>query len=154
MPSEDLLRKLKASNGRAGGQPRSGTNGGMRSGLMTQGIRVKQSGPVLLLAVLALLCFGQLAAGQTIRDLPPPPPAPIPKPKPTPTPKDEDFEVIKTNSNLVIVPVSVIDAQGQPMHGLQVGDFRLEEDSRVQQIVEMGNPDQVPLDIAILFDIS
>ena len=121
---------------------------------MNQGVWGKPCGPALLLAVLALLCFGQLAAGQTIRDLPPPPPAPTPKPKPTTTPKDEDFDVIRTNSNLVIVPVSVIDSQGQPMHGLQVGDFRLEEDGRTQQIVEMGNPDQVPLDIAILFDIS
>ena len=53
-----------------------------------------------------------------------------------------------------MVPVSVVDAQGQALHGLQVGDFRLEEEGRAQQIVEMGNPDQVPLDIAILFDIS
>jgi len=40
------------------------------------------------------------------------------------------------------------------VHGLPVNDFRLEEEGRVQQIVEIGNPDQVPLDIAILFDIS
>lgn len=121
---------------------------------MNQGVWGKQFGPALLFAVLALCCCGSLAAGQTIRDLPPPPPAPKPKPKPTPTPKDEDFDVIKVNSNLVMVPVSVVDAQGQALHGLQVGDFRLEEEGRPQQIVEMGNPDQVPLDIAILFDIS
>lgn len=121
---------------------------------MIQGVGGKQLGPALLLAVLALFCFGSLAAGQTINDLPPPPPAPKPKPKPTPTPRDEDFDVIKTTSNLVMVPVSVVDAQGQALHGLQVGDFRLDEEGRSQQIVEMGNPDQVPLDIAILFDIS
>ena len=121
---------------------------------MMQGIWGKQFGPALLLAVLALFCFGSFAAGQTIRDLPPPPPAPKPKPKPTPPPKDEDFEVIKTNSNLVMVPVSVVDPQGQALHGLQVGDFRLNEEGKTQQIVELGNPDQVPLDIAILFDIS
>lgn len=121
---------------------------------MKQGVWGKQFGPALLLAVLALFSFGSLAAGQTIRDLPPPPPAPKPKPKPTPPPKDEDFEVIKTNSNLVMVPVSVVDAQGQALHGLQVGDFRLDEEGKLQEIVELGNPDQVPLDIAILFDIS
>jgi Ca-activated chloride channel family protein len=130
------------------------TSGGLRSGVMMQGIWGKQFGPALLLAVLALFCFGSLAAGQTIRDLPPPPPAPKPKPKPTPPPKDEDFEVIKTNSNLVMVPVSVVDPQGQALHGLQVGDFRLDEEGKTQQIVELGNPDQVPLDIAILFDVS
>lgn len=121
---------------------------------MKQGVWGKQFGPALLLAVLAFFGCVSFAAGQTIRDLPPPPPAPKPKPKPTPPPKDEDFEVIKTNSNLVMVPVSVVDAQGQALHGLQVGDFRLDEEGKTQQIVELGNPDQVPLDIAILFDIS
>lgn len=122
---------------------------------MTNGIWGKYLGPALLIAVLAL-CFGcgPLAA-QTIRDLPPPPPAPTPKPTPTPgPPKDEDFDVIKVNSNLVMVPVSVVDATGQPIHGLQVNDFHLDEEGRPQQIVEIGNPDQVPLDIALLFDVS
>lgn len=114
----------------------------------------KQFGPALLTVVLALFCWTGPAVGQTIRDLPPPPPPPTPKPTPTPAPKDEDFDVIKVNSNLVMVPVSVVDAQGQPMHGLQVADFRLEEEGKQQQIAEIGNPDQVPLDIAILFDIS
>jgi Ca-activated chloride channel family protein len=122
---------------------------------MKQGDWGKHVGPALLIAVLALcFCCGSVAA-QTIRDMPPPPPAPTPKPTPTPAPpKDEDFDVIKVNSNLVMVPVSVVDATGQPVHGLQVDDFHLEEEGRPQQIVEIGNPDQVPLDIAILFDVS
>jgi Ca-activated chloride channel family protein len=37
---------------------------------------------------------------------------------------------------------------------LQVNDFRLSEEGREQQLVEIGNPDEVPLDIAILFDVS
>jgi len=144
MPPEKLLRK----------QTKASKPGGMRNGLMNHGNRGKQIGPALLFAVLALFCLAWPAAGQTIRDLPPPPPAPTPRPTPTPAPKDEDFEVIKVNSNLVMVPVSVVDAQGQPIHGLQVNDFRIEEEGRAQQIVEIGNPDQVPLDIAILFDVS
>jgi Ca-activated chloride channel family protein len=116
--------------------------------------RGKQFGPALLLAVLVLFCCHTWAAAQTIRDLPPPPAAPTPKPTPTPVPKDEDFEVIRTNSNLIMVPVSVTDAKGEPVHGLQVSDFHLEEEGRAQQITEIGNPDQVPLDIAILFDVS
>jgi VWFA-related protein len=115
----------------------------------------KQLVPALLLAVLVLFCFPWSLAGQTIRDLPPPPPAPTPKPTPTPAPpKDEDFEVIRVSSNLVMVPVSVVNAQGEPVRGLQVSDFRLDEESRTQEIVEIGNPDEVPLDIAILFDVS
>ena len=116
--------------------------------------RGKQIGPALLLAVLVLFCGAGLTAAQTIRDLPPPPPAPTPKPTPTPAPKDEDFEIIRVSSNLVMVPVSVTDAKGEAVHGMQVGDFRLEEEGKTQQITEIGNPDQVPLDIAILFDVS
>jgi len=115
----------------------------------------KQFGPALLLAVLALFCCGWPTAAQTLRDMPPPPPAPTPKPTPTPAPpKDEDFEVIRVSSNLVMVPVSVVDSRGEPFRGLQVNDFRLAEEGREQQLVEIGNPDEVPLDIAILFDVS
>lgn len=53
-----------------------------------------------------------------------------------------------------MVPVSVVNTTGQAVHGLPVTNFRLEEEGRVQEIVEVGNPDQVPLDIALLFDIS
>ena len=115
----------------------------------------KRCGPALLLGVLALFFCAPAAVAQSLKDLPPPPP--VPKPKPTPTPRppaDADFDVIRVNSNLVMVPVSVVDASGQPMHGLQLGDFRIEEQGRPQEIAELGNPDQVPLDIAILFDIS
>lgn len=115
----------------------------------------KQFGPALLFAVLVLFCSTWSAFGQTIRDLPPPPPAPTPKPTPTPAPpKDEDFDVIRVSSNLVMVPVSVVNAKGEPLRGLQVSDFRLDEEGRTQDIVEIGNPDEVPLDIAILFDVS
>jgi Ca-activated chloride channel homolog len=48
----------------------------------------------------------------------------------------------------------VVDAKGEPVKGLQVTDFRLAEEGREQKLVEIGNPDEVPLDIAILFDIS
>ncbi len=44
--------------------------------------------------------------------------------------------------------------QGQPVLGLPITDFRLEEQGREQQITDLGNPDQVPLDIVLLFDIS
>ena len=115
----------------------------------------KQLGTALLLAVLSLFCCSVSSAGQTIRDLPPPPPLPTPKPTPTPAPpKDDDFEVIRVSSNLVMVPVSVVDAKGEPLRGLLVNDFRLTEEGRDQKLVEIGNPDEVPLDIAILFDVS
>lgn len=118
--------------------------------------------PVLLCAALALffcsLAVVQPALAQRLKDLPPPPPPPRLKPTPTPTPvpppKDEDVDVIRVTSNLVMVPVSVVGANSQPVLGLQVTDFRVTEQGREQTLTDLGNPDQVPLDIAILFDIS
>jgi Ca-activated chloride channel family protein len=88
-----------------------------------------------------------------MEDLPPPPPKPTPKPTPY-VPKDSDYDVVRVNSNLVVVPVSVTDATGQPVMGLGIKDFRLEEEGRAQEIAEIGDPEQVPLDIAILLDVS
>lgn len=118
----------------------------------------KHVGPALLIGVLALFLSSLPVNGQSLKDLPPPPPAPTPKPtpKPTPTPelKEEDFEVVRISSSLVMVPVSVVNAAGEPVHGLQVPDFHLLEHGKKQDITEIGNPEQVPLDIALLFDVS
>ena len=115
----------------------------------------KQLGIALLLAVLSLFCCFASTTAQTIIDMPPPPPLPTPRATPTPAPlKDDDFEVIRVSSNLVMVPVSVTDAKGEPLRGLLANDFRLAEEGRDQKLVEIGNPDEVPLDIAILFDVS
>ena len=114
--------------------------------------------PVLLWAALAIFFYNSPVAGQRLKDLPSPPAPPRLKPTPTPTPvpppKDEDVDVIRVSSNLVMVPVSVVDTNSQPVLGLQVTDFRVLELGREQQLTDLGNPDQVPLDIAILFDIS
>jgi Ca-activated chloride channel homolog len=114
-------------------------------------------GNSLLLAIFAgtlcLLLSAQAVWAQRPEDLPPPPPAPTPKPTPF-VPKDSDYDVVRVTSNLVIVPVSVMDAKGQPVTGLGIGDFRLDEGGRVQEITQIGDPEQVPLEIAILLDIS
>jgi Ca-activated chloride channel family protein len=112
--------------------------------------------PALVLAVLAVFLLGGVVIAQKLQEMPPPPPLRYkPKPTPTPTPlRDEDYGVVKVSSNLVMVPVSVVDAQGQAVHGLQVNDFRIEEEGRQQEIAQIGNPEQVPLDIAVLFDVS
>jgi Ca-activated chloride channel family protein len=81
-------------------------------------------------------------------------------PKPTPTPAQpsaetiDDEEVIRVTSNLVVVPASVTTQQGEPVQGLKPADFRLEEEGRAQEIAQIGDAEQVPLDIAILFDVS
>ncbi|HEY0081011.1 MAG TPA: VWA domain-containing protein [Pyrinomonadaceae bacterium] len=83
-------------------------------------------------------------------------------PAPTPTPQqsapadaiEDDEDVVRVTSNLVVVPVSVTDAKGEPVAGLKLEDFRLEEEGRRQELAQVGDADQVPLDIAILFDVS
>lgn len=109
-----------------------------------------------LVAALFAVMFCLMLSSQTARaqdELPPPPPAPTPKPTPY-VPKDSDYDVVRVNSNLVVVPVSVTDAKGQPVLGLGIKDFRLDEEGRAQEITQIGDPEQVPLEIAILLDIS
>lgn len=73
--------------------------------------------------------------------------------RPTPPPVEED-DVIKVESRLVVVPVSVLDANGEPILGLRPENFRLLEENRAQQIEQVSNAENVPLEIVILFDIS
>ena len=118
--------------------------------------------PALVLSALALsfsaaVFFNPPARAQKLKQLPPPPPAPRFKPKPTPTPAptpEPEYEVIRVSSNLVVVPVSVTDPQGQPVLGLKQTDFHIEEGGRAQEISQLGDPEQVPLDIALLIDVS
>ena len=74
---------------------------------------------------------------------PPPPPLPI-----------QDNEEIKIESRLVMIPVSVTDANGQAVTGLTAKDFRVLEQNKPQEIAEVGDVEKVPLEIALLFDVS
>src|ERR1700681_99724 len=118
--------------------------------------------PALVLSALALffsaaVFFQPAARAQKLKQLPPPPPGPRFKPRPTPTPAptpEPEYEVLKVSSNLVVVPLSVTNSQGQPVLGLKQTDFRIEEDGHAQEISQLGDPEQVPLDIALLIDVS
>jgi Ca-activated chloride channel family protein len=113
---------------------------------------------IFLLVLIAFLSLATRVDGQspvTVDKLPPPPPVPKLKPTPTPLPpKSEEIDIVRVTSNLVVVPVSVTDATGQPTLGLSAADFRLEEQGRPQEIAQIGDPEQVPLDIALLLDVS
>jgi Ca-activated chloride channel family protein len=112
--------------------------------------------PAILFGALAVfLSVVPAMQAQSTKDLPPPPPLWKPKPTPPPKPPEQEvLDVVKVTSNLVMVPVSVTDATGQAIQGLKISDFRLEEEGRAQEIAEIGDPEQVPLDIALLFDVS
>ena len=93
-------------------------------------------------------------------DAPPPPPRQTPTPTPTPAPApkaeevEDESEVVRVTSNLVVVPVAVTDASGNAIQGLKKEDFRLEEEGRGQELSAVGTAEEVPLDIAVLFDVS
>lgn len=97
------------------------------------------------------LCLGLVfAAGLAVSafaQTPTPTPAAVVKPK-------ADDEVIKINSRLVVVPVSVTDADGNPVLGLSTSDFRVLEENRQQTLENVSGADKVPLEIALLFDVS
>lgn len=75
--------------------------------------------------------------------------------KPTATPViEDDGDVIRVDSRLVVVPVSVTDAAGQPVLGLKAQDFRLAEENKAQEVAQVSNAEKVPLEIALLVDVS
>ena len=79
-----------------------------------------------------------------------------PKSKPVvKEPKEEDAgPILKIESKLVAVPVSVTDVKGEPIRGLRPEDFRLEEEGQLQQLVALGDPGQTPVELSLLFDVS
>ena len=116
--------------------------------------------PAFLSGVLALFLsatsFGSpVQAQKGVKDMPPPPPLWKPKPTPTPKPPEQEvLDVVRVSSNLVMVPVSVTDSTGNAVQGLTKTDFRLIEEGKQQEISDIGDPEQVPLAIALLFDVS
>lgn len=76
----------------------------------------------------------------------------------TPTPAQKadpaDDEIIKVSSRLIVVPVSVTDASGQPVLGLRKENFRVSEDGRNQEIDQVTDAENTPLEIALLIDVS
>ncbi|MDQ3087629.1 MAG: VWA domain-containing protein [Acidobacteriota bacterium] len=75
--------------------------------------------------------------------------------QPTPPNKVEDEgEVLRIESRLVVVPVSIVDANGQPVLGLKAQDFRVLEENKSQQIQQVSDAEKVPLEIALLIDVS
>jgi Ca-activated chloride channel family protein len=87
--------------------------------------------------------------------LPNPKAKPKPTPTPTPTPADEDDgDIIRVESALVPIPVSVTDAQGRAVTTLKLEDFTLEIDGKPAEISELSRSTMTPVRLALLFDNS
>lgn len=65
----------------------------------------------------------------------------------------EDDEVIKVETNLVTLPVAVLDRNGRFISGLQQNDFQIYEDG-VQQKVEYFASLENPFTVVLLIDVS
>jgi Ca-activated chloride channel family protein len=105
----------------------------------------------LIMIASALFLFSGSVDAQTTA-----PNAVTPKPAASPSPDEimDDLETFRVESNLVVVPVSVTDGTGQPVQGLVAKDFQLWEQEKLQEITQIGDPEQVPLEIALLLDVS
>lgn len=72
------------------------------------------------------------------------------EPSPTPPPSDD---VIKVESALVPIPVSVVDQNGRPVTDLKLDDFVLMVDGKKADLTELGRS-ETPIRLAMLFDNS
>lgn len=115
----------------------------------------RQHRRLLVAALVALTALAPLicATGQ-VRQRTPPASKSSTVPAANESREPGEEEVVRVSSNLVVVPVSVTDAHGRPVDGLTAKDFRLEEEGRPQEIAALGNPEQVPLELAVLIDVS
>ncbi len=127
----------------------------------------------ILLGALSVSAFGQgntstrprvapTATPPRILNAPPPvttqsgPPVLIggsrPVPTATATPEGDD-EVIKVETNLVTMPVSVLDRDGRFISGLQQRDFKIFEDG-VEQKLDFFQSVEQPFTVILLIDVS
>lgn len=67
--------------------------------------------------------------------------------------KEDDEEIVRVNSDLVVLNVTVTDSEGRYVHKLKRGDFKLFEDGREQRI-GLFSVEETPFAAAILLDTS
>ncbi|HYE13141.1 MAG TPA: VWA domain-containing protein, partial [Pyrinomonadaceae bacterium] len=65
----------------------------------------------------------------------------------------DEGEVVRVDSNLVLIPASVVDARGRAMTDLKLEDFELRVDGEVKPIGDLSRA-ETPVHIALLFDNS
>ncbi len=73
-------------------------------------------------------------------------------PSPTP-PSTDDGEVIKVETNLVTMPVSVLDRDGRFISGLQQRDFKIFENG-IEQKLEYFQSVEQPFTVVMMIDVS
>lgn len=72
---------------------------------------------------------------------------------PTPTPPVDDDGIIRVETNIVTMPVSVLDRDGRFISGLQKNDFKIFEDG-IEQKVDYFQSVEQPFTVIMLIDVS
>jgi Ca-activated chloride channel family protein len=99
--------------------------------------RAQSSQLLLLLALLVLLGLS----------------APLPSRAQQAQTDAEDEDVVRVNTDLVILNVTVVDGAGKYVHGLRSSDFKLFEDGQEQKISSFSS-EETPFAAAVLLDTS
>lgn len=125
----------------------------------------------IIAVLLALVSAGGIANAQSGRERPAPgskanqrPVRSSPSATPTPAPEtvdpgtdtaspDDDGEIIKVNTQLVSLPVRVMDKKGRFLGGLGKENFKVYEDGIEQQVALFSNEHQ-PFTVALVLDMS
>ena len=128
---------------------------------------MKAGSAILVSACFAVFAVGSHAQSGRVKESPTPSSTPRslggplvltvpdkgrPTPTPSPTPKGDD-EIIKVESALVPIPVSVLDNNGRAVATLKLADFELKIDGKPAEIAEISRSD-TPIRLAMLFDNS
>ena len=71
----------------------------------------------------------------------------------TPTKSDEEDEVVRVDTELVDVPVIVIDKAGKPVLNLKQNNFAVFEDGKTQEVADFAATN-APFEVALLLDTS
>lgn len=128
---------------------------------------MKQKSCIILVLALVFLTGGALAqsgrntgtpGGKTNQRTAQPTPSPNPAPTPNNTtavvtPAADDSDVIKIDTQLVSVPVRVMDKSGRFISGMTKENFSVFENG-VQQQVEMFSNEHEPFTVALVLDMS
>jgi len=75
-----------------------------------------------------------------------------PTASPTP-PVNEEDEIVKVETNLVTMPVSVLDREGRFISGLQQKDFKIFENGLEQKVGYFGSV-ETPFTVILMIDVS
>ncbi|HEX8141742.1 MAG TPA: VWA domain-containing protein [Pyrinomonadaceae bacterium] len=77
----------------------------------------------------------------------------LPQPYSAQQAEDDDDGVVRVNTDLVVLNVTVVDGAGKYVHGLHSADFRLFEDGQEQSISSFSS-EETPFAAAVLLDTS